>query len=136
MLFRSVIAKNQKIDRNLHLAVQSGDDEVLKRMNRWYTRKEYINLVKKIKAKIPEAQISTDIIVGFPKESEDQFQSTVKLAQEVDFAYAYVSKYSQRPNTAASKAFPDDIPHAEKERRWQILDQLINHKGNPRSAVH
>lgn len=131
-----VIAKNPKIDRNLHLAVQSGDDQVLARMNRWYTAKQYINLVKKIKSKIPQAQISTDIIVGFPGETEGQFQSTVKLAKEADFAYAYVSKYSERPGTAASKAFPDDIAHAEKEKRWHILDQLINHRGIPRSAVH
>lgn len=132
----NVIAKNPKIDRNLHLAVQSGDDEVLKRMNRWYTQKEYVNLIKKIKAKIPKAQISTDIIVGFPKETEEQFQNTVKLAKDVNFAYAYVSKYSQRPVTAAAKAFPDDIPHAEKDRRFEILDTLINHNGNPRTAVH
>ncbi len=131
-----VIAKNPKIDRNLHLAVQSGDDQVLKRMNRWYTAKEYIDLVKRIKARIPEAQISTDIIVGFPQESDEQFQNTVKLAKAINFAYAYVSKYSQRPNTAAAKAFLDDVSHAEKERRFHILDQLINHKGTPRTAVH
>ena len=131
-----VIAKNTKIDRNLHLAVQSGDDEVLKRMNRWYTRGEYINLAKKIKAKIPQAQISTDIIVGFPGETEEQFQNTVKLAKDVSFAYAYVNKYSSRPNTAATKAFQDDVPHKEKDRRFEILDTLINHNSNPRSAVH
>lgn len=131
-----VIAQNLKIDRNLHLAVQSGDDQVLKRMNRWYTARQYIDLIQKIKTKIPEAQISTDIIVGFPGETEEQFESTVKLAKEINFAYAYVSKYSQRPGTAAAKAFPDDITHAEKERRWHILNQLINHRGTPRTAVH
>lgn len=131
-----VIANNPKIDRNLHLAVQSGDDQVLKRMNRWYTRNEYIDLVTRIKAEIPEAQISTDIIVGFPGETEEQFQNTVKLAKVVNFAYAYVSKYSQRPNTAAAKAFLDDVPYSEKERRFHILNQLINHKGTLRSAVH
>lgn len=130
------IAKNPKIDRNLHLAVQSGDDQVLKRMNRWYTQKQYINLVKKIKSKIPNAQISTDIIVGFPGENQKQFENTVKLAREVGFSYAYVSKYSARPNTAATKAFEDNVSHVEKERRWQILNQLINHEGTTRSAVH
>ncbi|MDP2632821.1 MAG: MiaB/RimO family radical SAM methylthiotransferase [Candidatus Curtissbacteria bacterium] len=132
----SVIAKNPKIDRNLHIAVQSGDDEVLKRMNRWYTQYEYINLIKKINAKIYGAQISTDIIVGFPGETEEQFQNTVKLAKEVNFAYAYVSKYSDRPITAAHKAFTDDVSHSEKERRWRILNKLINHKSTPRTAVH
>lgn len=130
------IAKNKKIDRNIHLAVQSGDDHVLKRMNRWYTRDEYLELLNKIKTKIDGAQISTDIIVGFPGETKDQFQNTVSLAQKADFAYAYVAKYSLRPNTAATKAFTDDVPHAEKERRFKILNDLINSKGNPRTAVH
>ena len=132
----NVIAKNPKIDRNIHLAVQSGDDEVLKRMNRWYSREEYLNLLKRIRSKIPNAQISTDIIVGFPKETKNQFQNTVKLAKVANFAYAYVAKYSSRPNTAATKAFTDDVPYAEKERRFHTLDQLINHKGSLRTAVH
>lgn len=131
-----VIAKNPKIDRNLHLAVQSGDDEVLKRMNRWYTREEYLDLLSRIREKIPDAQMSTDIIVGFPGESKKQFLNTVKLAKTVHFTYAYVSKYSARPNTAATKALKDDVPYAEKERRFRILDELINHTGNVRSAVH
>lgn len=131
----STIAKNRKIDRNIHLAVQSGDDEVLKRMNRWYTRQEYLKLIKKIKKAIPEAQISTDIIVGFPGETEDQFQNTVALAKEAEFAYGYVSKYSDRPGTAAHKAMGDDITHVEKDRRWKILNRLINQKKIYRSAI-
>jgi len=131
-----VIAKNPKIDRNIHLPVQSGDDRILKKMNRWYTQKEYLALVKKIKSKIKDAQISTDIIVGFPTETNKQFQNTVQLAKKAGFAYAYISKYSPRPNTAAAKAFKDDIPYKEKGRRFHILDQLINHKGNLRTAVH
>ncbi len=130
------IANNPKIDRNIHLAVQSGDDAVLKRMNRWYTQKEYLNLVKKIKSEIKGAQISTDIIVGFPQETDEEFENTVKLAKKANFAYAYVSKYSARPNTAATKAFKDDVPYKEKEKRFTILNELINHKGSPRSAVH
>lgn len=131
-----VITKNQKINRNIHLAVQSGDDEVLKRMNRWYSAKEYLNLINKIKSKVKGAQISTDIIVGFPGETEEQFKNTVKLAKSAGFAYGYVSKYSARPNTAATKALRDDVPHKEKDRRFEILDKLINHKGTIRTAVH
>ena len=131
----NIIAKNLKIDRNLHIAVQSGDDDVLKRMNRWYTGGEYLNLVNKIKSKVKNAQISTDIIVGFPGETKKQFQNTIKLAKMADFAYAYISKYSARPNTAATKGFKDNVPYAEKERRWLVLDKLINHKGTSRSAI-
>lgn len=130
------IARNPKVDRNLHIAVQSGDNEVLKRMNRWYTAKEYLELINRIKSKVKEAQISTDIIVGFPGETEEQFKNTVDLSKKAQFIYAYVSKYSSRPNTAATKGFDDNISHVEKDRRFEILDSLINHNGNLRSAVH
>ena len=134
-----VIAKNSKITRNIHLPVQSGDNEVLKRMNRWYSRKEYLELIKKLKLKIShfpaesagsrdkeKLKISTDIIVGFPGETQEQFENTVKLCKEVGFYKAYISQYSDRSLTAAHKAFKDNISHAEKERRWKVLDKLIN----------
>lgn len=131
-----VISQNPKIDRNIHLPVQSGDNEVLKKMNRWYTQEEYIKLVEKIRNKIPNAQISTDIIVGFAGETNKQFENTQKLAKEINFAYAYVAKYSPRPNTPAAKAFKDNVPHTEKERRFRILNKLINSKASLRTAVH
>ena len=123
-----VIFANPKISREIHLPVQAGDNQVLRRMNRWYTREEYLQLVKKIKARIPDTKISTDIIVGFPGETEEQFENTVKLGKEVGFTKAYVACYSERPGTAAAKALKDDVPHAEKDRRFHVLDQLINHK--------
>lgn len=132
----SIIAANKKVDRNLHIAVQSGDDIVLKRMNRWYSAEEYLELIRKIKQEIKGALISTDIIVGFPGETEEQFENTVKLAKKAKFAYAYVAKYSGRPNTAATKGFADDVPYVEKERRFHKLDKLINHTGIARTAVH
>src|SRR3989338_6136331 len=131
-----VIAQNPKIDRNIHLPVQAGDNDVLKRMNRWYLREEYMKLAGKIKNKVKGAKISTDIIVGFPGETKNQFENTVDLAKKVNFAYAYVAKYSARPNTAATKALSDDVDYAEKERRFHVLDKLINHTGINRSAVH
>ncbi|OGD85703.1 hypothetical protein A2164_01510 [Candidatus Curtissbacteria bacterium RBG_13_35_7] len=131
-----VIANNKKIDRNIHLPIQSGDYQILKKMNRWYTQKEYIDLVKKIRKKIKDTQISTDIIVGFPTETKKQFENTVKLAKAVNFAYAYVAKYSPRPNTAASIAYKDNISYDEKDRRFKILNKLINSKKSPRTAVH
>ena len=105
-------------------------------MNRWYTNDEYLDLINRIRSKIPQAEISTDIIVGFPGETQTQFKNTVSLANEINFAYAYVSKYSARPNTAATKGLEENVPYVEKERRFKILDELINHKGKPRSAVH
>lgn len=114
-----------KIDRYLHLPVQSGDDEILKKMNRHYTAKDYLKLVEKIKSKIPDIKIGTDIIVGFPGETEEQFDNTLDLCKKVGFVKAYVSMYSPRPQTAAFE-MQDDISHKEKRRRWKILDELIN----------
>ncbi len=121
-----VIAGNKKISRHIHLPVQSGDNTVLKRMNRWYTREEYIALVGKLRKEIPGVTISTDIIVGFCGETKKQFENTVRLAKEVGFTKAYISIYSDRPMTAAHKVYKDSVPHAEKKRRWNILEVLIN----------
>jgi len=114
-----------KVDRYLHLPVQSGDDSILKRMNRPYTSGEYLALVEKIRKRIPDIRIGTDLIVGFPGETEEQFENTVKLCEGAGFVKAYVAKYSPRPGTAAYKV-KDDVPPAEKKRRWKILDDLIN----------
>jgi len=120
-----VIARNKNITRQIHLPVQSGDNEVLRRMNRWYTREEYLELVKSLRSKIKEIKISTDIIVGFPGESEEQFENTVDLCRKVGFYKAYISEYSDRPMTAAHKIFPDNVSHIEKERRWKVLEKLV-----------
>jgi tRNA-2-methylthio-N6-dimethylallyladenosine synthase len=122
----ATIARHSKISRQIHLPVQSGDTEVLRRMNRWYTRDEYLLLIGKIKKTIPGVTISTDIIVGFPGETTDQFERTVSLAREVGFSKAYVAMYSDRPMTAAHKVYIDDIPHTEKKRRWEVLEEMIN----------
>jgi len=122
-----------KIDRYLHLPVQSGDDEILRKMNRHYTAKEYLALVKKIRKAIPEIKIGTDIIVGFPGETEEQFQHTVELAKRVGFVKAYIAMYSPREQTAAFK-MEDNVPHKEKKRRWQILNELINSSQEDRQS--
>jgi tRNA-2-methylthio-N6-dimethylallyladenosine synthase len=119
--------KLPKVDRYLHLPVQSGDDEVLRRMNRHYTAKQYLSLINKIRKKIPDIKIGTDIIVGFPGETKKQFKHTVDLCKKVSFAKAYIAMYSPRPGTAAYK-LKDDVPHGEKKRRWKILEELINKK--------
>lgn len=120
------IGANKKIDRYVHLPVQSGSNEVLYRMNRGYTRESYLELVEKLRAADPQIVIGTDIIVGFPGETKEQFEETVSLAEEVDWHVGFVAMYSPRPGTASWRMYPDDIPHAEKKRRWEVLDQIIN----------
>ncbi len=122
----AVIAGNNNINRTIHLPVQSGDDAVLKRMNRWYTAKEYLLLISKIKDQISKIKFTTDIIVGFCGETDEQFKNTVRLAKLVRFEKAYISMYSSRFGTAATKVFKDDVPYKIKKQRWLVLENLIN----------
>lgn len=121
-----IIARNENITRTIHLPVQSGDDNVLKRMNRWYTAAEYLQLISKIRNQIPNIKFTTDIIVGFCGETEEEFENTINLCQNVGFEKAYIAMYSPRPMTAATKVMKDDVPYEVKKRRWQILEKLIN----------
>ncbi len=119
------IAKCEKVAKEIHLPVQSGDDKILKRMNRGYTVKQYKNLVKKIREKISQVKFSTDVIIGFPGETKKQFENTVKLFKEIKYDMAYINKYSIRLNTAAAK-MKDNISIQEKKRRWNILNEIVN----------
>ena len=109
----------------LHLPVQSGDNEILKKMNRKYTSRQYIDLINKIRQVKPEIAIGTDIIVGFCGETKEQFQNTVDLYKQCDFDIAYLAMYSERSGTAAAKAFTDNVPCQEKKRRWRELQNLM-----------
>ncbi|PIY79214.1 MAG: hypothetical protein COY81_03835 [Candidatus Pacebacteria bacterium CG_4_10_14_0_8_um_filter_43_12] len=120
------VATNKKIDRYVHLPVQSGSNGVLYRMNRGYTKERYIEVVEKLRAADPEIVIGTDIIVGFAGETEAEFEETVDLAKKMDWKVGFVAIYSPRPGTASWRIYPDDIPHQEKKRRWEVLDQIIN----------
>jgi len=122
----SVIAKHPNITRTLHLPVQSGDNIILKRMNRWYTAEQYLKLVAKIRKAIPSVQFTTDIIVGFCGETEKQYQNTEILCKKVNFQKAYIAMYSSRPFAAASKILKDNVPYPVKKKRWQKLDTLVN----------
>lgn len=124
----NVIAENKNITRTIHLPVQSGDDNVLKRMNRWYTAEEYLRLISKLKTQISNLKITTDIIVGFCGETDEEFKNTVKLAKKVGFEKAYISIYSPRPLTVATKTMKNDVSYSVKKKRWQILEDLINFK--------
>jgi tRNA-2-methylthio-N6-dimethylallyladenosine synthase len=123
-----VIAKYKNIDRLIHLPFQAGDDEILKRMNRNYTKKEYLDLVKKIKNKISDVRFSTDIIIGFPGETDEKFEETVDICKQVNFEVAYLNKYSPRPGTVSAKLYKDDVPMKVKKERWVRLEEMINKK--------
>ena len=122
----ATIARHENINREIHLPVQSGDNEVLKRMNRWYTREEYLDLIKKIKRRIHGAEFTTDIIVGFPGETVEQFERSVDLCRQIGFNVAYISQYSPRKGTLGASKLSDDVPIAEKQRRFHRLDTLVN----------
>lgn len=118
------MAKCKKVAKYLNLPVQSGDNEILKKMNRPYTVEQYKNLVKKIRAKIPNINLSTDVIVGFPGETKKQFENTVKLFKEIEYNIAYVNKYSPRSSTAAFN-LRDNVSIKEKKRREKVLLKII-----------
>jgi len=121
-----VIARNKNIDRLLHLPVQSGSDKILKSMNRWYTAKEYEELIGRIRGKVSKVEFITDIIVGFPGETEEDFEETISLAKNAGFVRAFIACYSPRPGTQATDRMEDTIPWEEKKRRYRILNELIN----------
>lgn len=113
-----------QVCKHLHLPVQSGSSEVLRAMRRRYTREQYVDLVAQVRAGVPDISLSTDMIVGFPGETEADFERTLSLVDSVRFASMFSFKYSPRPNTLADKRMPDDVPEAEKNRRLQALQQL------------
>ena len=121
-----VIASSKKIEKHLHLPVQSGSDFILKRMNRGYCVADYKRIVKNARELIPEISISTDIIVGFPGEEEKDFQQTLKLLAEVRFASIYAFKYSNRPKAVASH-FEGQVSQKEKERRLKEVLKIAIH---------
>ncbi len=116
-----VIADRPRICRYLHLPVQSGSDRVLARMNRGYRARDFLSLVKRTRDIIPGVELATDIIVGFPGETDDDFEKTAELLERCRFKNAFIFKYSPRPGTAAYGTLPDDIPDDIKKQRNQRL---------------
>ena len=124
-----VIAKYDNIMPAIHLPVQSGNSEVLKRMGRRYSREQYLDLFDRIKKKIPDCTITTDIIVGFPGETDEQFEDTISLYEHCEYDLAYTFIYSPREGTPAAK-MEDDIDIHTKEQRLYRLNDLVNEKAH------
>jgi tRNA-2-methylthio-N6-dimethylallyladenosine synthase len=118
------MAEYKKVTPYLNLPIQSGDDKVLKSMNRHYTVESYKNKIKELRKKIPDICLSTDIIVGFPGETKKQFSNTVKLFCNVKYDMAYINKYSTRAGTLAFK-LKDDVSIIEKKRRKKVLTEAL-----------
>jgi tRNA-2-methylthio-N6-dimethylallyladenosine synthase len=118
------VLEKPKIDNYLHIAVQSGNNDVLKRMNRRHTIQNFYDLIEKILEKKPNVELGTDIIVGFPGETRDQFMDTVTLFEKVKFRVAFISIYSPRKGTPAEKFYPDDVPLSEKKWRHVHLTKV------------
>lgn len=122
--FLEAMQRLPKICRHLHLPVQSGSTRILKAMRRRYTRESYIELVDQIRAMLPEVALSTDMIVGFPGETDADFEETLSLVRHARFQSMFSFKYSPRPNTLADKRMADDVPEEEKTRRIVALQAL------------
>lgn len=120
-----IIKKYPNVLNHIHLPVQSGNNDILKLMGRRYTKEEYINLYQKLKKEIPDIAITTDIIVGFPGETEEQFKDTLSLVEECKFDLAYTFIFSKRVGTPAYN-MKDEVTKEEKEERLQRLNELIN----------
>jgi tRNA-2-methylthio-N6-dimethylallyladenosine synthase len=118
------IALLEKICRQISLPIQSGSNDILKAMRRGYTVERYRQLAADIRDKIPGIALSTDVIVGFPSESEEQFQQTYNLLSELRFDTVHIAAYSPRAGTIAARELEDNIPLAEKKRRLNMIEQL------------
>jgi tRNA-2-methylthio-N6-dimethylallyladenosine synthase len=118
------VADLPKVCEHINLPVQAGDDEVLRRMRRPYTRDHYRELVGRIRDTVPGVSLSTDIIVGFPGETEEQYQRTLDLVAELRFDKVHCAAYSTRPGTTAHRTMPDDVTKEDKNRRMKELDTL------------
>jgi len=118
-----LMVQKKNIKKYLHLPVQSGSNRILKLMNRGYTRKRYFEIIEQYRKKVPNGILATDIIVGFPTETEKDFNETLGLLKEIEFNFSYIFKYSPRPHTKA-KDLVDDVSKEEKKRRHGILLSL------------
>ena len=129
----AVIAENETVCRHIHLPVQSGSTRILAEMNRRYTREGYLDLVRRIRKAIPDISLTTDIIVGFPGETEEDFEETLSLVEEVGYDSVFTFLYSKRSGTKAA-AMPDQVPEKVAKERFDRLLSLVRRKAEERCA--
>jgi tRNA-2-methylthio-N6-dimethylallyladenosine synthase len=118
------IAQLDKVCEHINLPFQAGDDQVLENMRRGYTNDEYRAIIEKIRNRIPNVSLATDLIVGFCGETEEQFERTLEMVHDIKFDKVHAAAYSTRPGTIASRMMEDDVPHEEKQRRLKAIDAL------------
>jgi tRNA-2-methylthio-N6-dimethylallyladenosine synthase len=118
------VAEMTKVMPHIEVPIQAGDDTVLENMKRGYTQRQYRDLVAKIRERIPDCSIATDIIVGFPGETEEQFMETYRLLSDLKLDVAHLARYSPRAGTVSARRMEDDVPDAEKRRRFHLLEDL------------
>jgi tRNA-2-methylthio-N6-dimethylallyladenosine synthase len=118
------VAELPRVMPHIELPIQAGDDTVLENMKRGYTQKDFRDLVEKIRARIPHCSIATDIIVGFPGETEEQFMETYRVLADLKLDVAHLARYSTRAGTVAARRMEDDISDGEKMRRFRMLEDL------------
>ncbi len=130
-----VMARNDKICKQLHLPVQCGSDRILKKMNRSYTREKYLHIVKKVREKMPEIVLSTDIIVGFPGETNEDFEDTLSILKEVEYDLVFSFIYSKRKGTPAAE-MPDCLTEEEKHRNFDRMQEVQNEISKRRNDAY
>ena len=130
------LADNPKICKQLHLPFQAGSDRILTLMRRTYTSQQYLELVDKIKTRIPEIVLSTDIIIGFPTETFEEYLETENIVKKVQFDSSFIFKYSEREGTLAAKKYPDDVPAEDKTKRIVQLNEIQKEISFQKNLAH
>ena len=130
------IASHPHICKHIHLPLQAGSDRILGLMRRLHTADEYLKLVDHIRRMIPDISLTTDIILGFPTETREEFEETVRLIEQVKFDSAFIFNYSERKGTVAGRRWPDDVSPEEKKYRITLLNDIQNKISRSRNQHH